>query len=380
MLSVGLLFWLILFSIPAVSQEQAKLVLHEPAEWQVFQRQSKTEGPAHIRFRLENCEPANAKVSWRLLNRDRTQVVRDWTELKLDSRIREYDFEVKFPSGGWFVFEIEARKGEELVVQQQVQHVGMGEIFVIAGQSNSANHAEEKMTPHSDLVVSRGIEKWQPAADPQPGASGGGGSFIPPLGDLLAEELKVPVGFVCCGVGATSVREWLPADIRFSNPPTLVGNVVQVGENDFRSSGSLFRNLCDRTRLTDVRDFRAVLWHQGESDANQALKDRTLAGADYQKLLTALIERHREALSFDSVWFVAIASYHTPDDPGSPDIRQAQIGVARNGIAKQGPDTDQLAGENRDAGGKGVHFSRLGQINHAKAWADILIPWIKEKK
>jgi hypothetical protein len=48
---------------------------------------------------------------------------------------------------------------------------------------------------------------WQPADDPQPGASGSGGSFLPPFGDAIAERCGVPVGLVACGVGVTSVRE-----------------------------------------------------------------------------------------------------------------------------------------------------------------------------
>ena len=62
----------------------------------------------------------------------------------------------------------------------------------------------------SDRVVAKADQHWQLARDPQPGARGQGGSFMPPLGDALAQALRVPIGFVACGIGATSVREWLP--------------------------------------------------------------------------------------------------------------------------------------------------------------------------
>lgn len=58
------------------------------------------------------------------------------------------------------------------------------------------------------------------ANDPQPGASGNGGSFLPPFGDAIVKKFDVPVGLVSCGVGATSVREWLPKGATFPNPPT----------------------------------------------------------------------------------------------------------------------------------------------------------------
>jgi hypothetical protein len=41
--------------------------------------------------------------------------------------------------------------------------------------------------------------KWQVYEDPQPGAGGRGGSCLPPLGDALANELGLPVGFVSVG-------------------------------------------------------------------------------------------------------------------------------------------------------------------------------------
>ena len=110
-----------------------------------------------------------------------------------------------------------------------VEHVGMGEVFVIAGQSNSANHGEEKQTTTTGMVVAFTGSRWQLANDPQSGASGGGGSFLPPFGDALHARLKVPIGLVATGVGATSVREWLPRGTRIANLPTLTGHVLTTG-------------------------------------------------------------------------------------------------------------------------------------------------------
>jgi hypothetical protein len=53
-----------------------------------------------------------------------------------------------FRHGIWqavgIVWMSKAVAGETIVGQVVVEHVGIGEIFVIAGQSNSANHGEEK--------------------------------------------------------------------------------------------------------------------------------------------------------------------------------------------------------------------------------------------
>ena len=123
--------------------------------------------------------------------------------------------------------------------------------------------------------------------------------------------------------------------------------------------------------------FRAVLWHQGESDANQADSTRTLPGNLYQQYLTTLIRATRGAIGWDVPWFVAQASYHTPTDEGSPDIRAAQAALWATGFALQGPDTDALKSEFRDSGGKGVHFSGPGLRKHAALWVEKVTPWLE---
>ncbi len=283
------------------------------------------------------------------------------------------------PAGGWYRLEVRARRGDETVAHAVVEHVGIGEVFVVTGQSNSANHGDERQQPKSGLVAALASGRWQIAHDPQPGASGSAGSFLPPFGDAMVERFKVPVGLVAAGVGATSVREWLPRDTRFPNPPTLTGNVSQLENGEWSSKGTLFNGLVQRMKSLGPRGFRAVLWHQGESDANQTDKTRTLAGPLYEKHLALLIRESRRAIGWDAPWFVAQASYHTPEDPASPEIRAAQAALWSSGIALQGPDTDALDGAFRDGGGKGVHFSGAGLREHGARWAQKVAPWLEQQ-
>src|SRR6185436_4824825 len=104
------------------------------------------------------------------------------------------------PAGGWHRLEIRARSDDALLAESVVEHFGVGEVFVVAGQSNSANHGAEKQSPKTDKVSAFDGQRWQPALDPQPGASGTGGSFMPAFGDAIAEKFRVPVGIVACGV------------------------------------------------------------------------------------------------------------------------------------------------------------------------------------
>ncbi len=125
--------------------------------------------------------------------------------------------------------------------------------------------------------------------------------------------------------------------------------------------------------------FRAVLWHQGESDAHQGDPARTLPGEYYRKYLEELIHDSREAIGWNAPWFVAQVSYHSPEDTSSPDIRAAQKSLWEAGIALPGPDTDTLTGAMREKNGRGVHLSTEGLRAHAQLWAAKVTPWLEHQ-
>jgi hypothetical protein len=349
---------------------EAALRIVWPVESAVVQRQSRAAGaiPVEVRASLPVAGVIEARVvlaadaPWQSLTRNGET----FTGL-LDA-----------PAGGWHRLEVRSVvEGAVVVEEAAVEKVGVGEVFVVAGQSNSANHGEERLAPATGRVVTLDPEGvWRVAADPQPGASGDGGSFLPALGDRLEAEFDVPIGLVACGIGATSVREWLPPGSRFPAPPTLTGHVRAVDGAGWESDGEAFAMLLRRMRQCGERGFRALLWHQGESDANQADASRTLTGDRYREYLTTVIQESRRRIGWEPPWFVAQVSYHVPGDEASADIRAAQASLWQEGIALEGPDSDALKGPLRDSGGKGVHFSGPGLREHGKRWADKVGGWI----
>jgi hypothetical protein len=283
---------------------------------------------------------------------------------------------IEAPSGGWWRLEVRVMQKDKELAQSSVAHVGIGEVFVVAGQSNSANHGEEKQSPKSGLVSSFDGTAWRVADDPQPGASGTGGSFLPPFADAVVASQQVPVGIVACGIGATSVREWLPKGAKFPHPPTIETRVELLPSGEWASRGEAYTAFLARMKSLGPRGFRAVLWHQGESDANQKDPARTLPGKLYRDCLETLIRTSRRDLGWEVPWFVAQASYHVPGDEGSEEIREAQASLWKDGIALEGPDSDVLKGSLRERQGQGVHFSGPGLREHGAKWAEKVIPWL----
>lgn len=357
----------------AAAKAAPDIQFFSPKDYQVFQRTSATEG--HVLFSGAFTEAMPVPVEIVISEGAESTDIGTVAAGELN-----FQFPVKVPAGGWYTYLVQAKSGDKIIAETNIAHVGVGEVFVIAGQSNSANHGAEKLKTQTGKVATFDGTRWQLSADPQPGASGGGGSFIPPFGDAMVEKLGVPVGIISTGVGATSVREWLPKGTAISNPPTLTGNVTERPDGAWESNGSLFENFTARLKPLGKNGFRAVLWHQGESDANQRDATRTLSGALYQEYMAQLINESRVNVGWDFPWFVALASYHTPDDPGSPDLRAGQSALWKNGTALEGPDTDELTGDNRDNNGQGVHFSEKGQRAHAAAWVEKVAPWLAPTK
>ena len=361
---------------PSVVIGGAKLTLDSPLDYQVIQRDAKNRGSIAIAGKLSEAAGKSAVIEARIVSGAKSS---DWQRLKAELAGADFRAAMEAPAGGWYRLEVRASSGDKMFASSSVAHVGIGEVFVVAGQSNSANHGEEKLQPQTGRVAAFDGKSWRLANDPQPGASGGGGSFLPPLGDALATRFDVPVGFIACGIGATSVREWLPKGATFQNPPTIESRVRRLPSGEWESKGEAFEMFAARMKQAGARGFRAVLWHQGESDANQRDATRTLSGKLYREYLERVIRQSRREIGWEPPWFVAQVSYHVPGDESSPDIRAAQASLWKDGIALEGPDSDALKGELRERGGQGVHFSGKGLRAHAARWSEKITPWLEQQ-
>jgi hypothetical protein len=239
---------------------------------------------------------------------------------------------------GWHRLEFRFMNAETQIALQSVNPVGVGEVFIVAGQSNSANSGDAPLTPTDSRVSTWGPSGWRFGYDPQPAATDNRGSPWPVAGDLLASRYDLPIGFLSVGYGGTQVDRWVPS------------------QND------LFPRITDALDAVEPNGARAILWHQGESNAGGT------AAEDYARMLGEVVLGSREYAGYEIPWIVARVSFVPNGDP----VKMGWIIEGQNAVIDAdpltfpGPYTDDLNGTQwrYDT----IHFNEAGLREHASRW------------
>jgi hypothetical protein len=133
------------------------LTLTSPLDYQVVQRSSPGRGLLRITGELSEDVPADAAVQVRVMS-DGLQL--PWTQVN-SVKGRKVIASYEAPAGGWWKVEVRVSQGGKQLALGSVAHLGIGEVFVIAGQSNSANHGQEKQTTKTRRVASFDGKAWR---------------------------------------------------------------------------------------------------------------------------------------------------------------------------------------------------------------------------
>jgi hypothetical protein len=292
-----------------------------------------------------------------------------WTYLIDVTIIDGYFFGLlRQPAGGFYDLKIRPVYQGQPGAAMTVYSVGVGEVFITAGQSNSTNNGTPTGFLPSVLVSSfnfglmAGVDptfpgaSWQYGVDPQPVEDGSrGGSTWPTMATDLANAMGVPIGICSVGFGGTSVANWLPGNVLIpasaTNPAILMFGRLKHTIEYLSSRGGV----------------RAVLWIQGETDfgndANPAL---------YQADLQFIIDQSRAETGVPIKWMVAkTATCLTDDKPAERlGIEQAQAAVVDNLLTFSGPNADLIGLSFRiEVPGGPLHFNAAGLELLGGYWA-----------
>jgi hypothetical protein len=339
-----------------LADDVAKITLTSPSPYQVVQREGFESKSSHDHnetgptlgfadVRVEWTVPDGVNGRWEFRSVPVAGNVKKderWLPINPEVDGKTYRGPAEVNAGGWYRLELRCVDQEKTVAEGSIEPFGVGEVFLIAGQSYATGANDEllKVTDPQGRVTAYDVKtkRWQLANDPQPNV-GDGGTIWPALGDLLVPTLRVPIGFVNVAVGGTSTKQWMPEN-------DLHKQLVKAGN--------------------EIESFRAVLWQQGESDVIEKTTTE-----NYIKNMIKIRESAARAWRFEPTWLLAKSTLHPTvyNDPKYEElIRSAIHQLWKRPHFAPGPDTDLLSGENRGDVNSRRHFSGIGQRRAALLW------------
>ena len=259
------------------------LIERGPADWQILQQQN---GAADVFLEGSYVVPPGRElqaptVFVRIVWEDSGALVRWWQPAETDSTGHWRAAIRDVPAGGLYRLEtcLAERDCEALEWQPRgdmVHHFGIGDLFLIVGQSNSAGYGRDSAFDPPELGVHllRNSGRWDLASHPFNDSTGSsrqellegsnpGSSPYLNFGKTLMRRLHYPIGFLQAALGGSPLSAWDPGE-----------------------DGWLYRNMLEVLRTGGGRA-AGVLWYQGCTDADQS------RGSDYLQRFRRMVDSLR---------------------------------------------------------------------------------------
>ena len=249
-------------------------------------------------------------------------------------------------------------------VAASVPLVSVGDIFVVAGQSNAAGWAAHAYEPLDGLPFEMSLFKrnastaWETLR--HPASASGNGSPWPITMSLLCKDQRVPVGLITTAIGGAWLKQWL------------------------KLSGEHYPGMLETVRAATrgTMKVRAVLWFQGEADCNPSQEYAHLSyNGDHDQYLAALkqfvSDMHRD-MKLDTVYVGSIGNVpHTigaavlSTRENSCQIRRALQDSWQDAQVSPGPVTYDVALESDSLH---IHFNAPEEmVPLARRWAAAIL-------
>ena len=300
------------------------LIEKGPQDWQIFQQKN---GCASIeaegRFVFQNGVAFDPPGVWlRLVREDSGLDATGWQRAEVLPGNR-WKIALFAPAGGLYrlescLSEESGRGAIEWGTRGDMRHhLGVGDLYVIAGQSNSAGYGKDPFydPPELGVHLCRNSLRWDLATHPMNDSTGSlhpvntesanpGASPYLSFARTLKRELGYPIGLVQASLGGSPHSRW------------------NTDEN-----GDLYRAMMEVIRAQGGA-VKGVLWYQGCSDANPA------ASASYLERFSTVVARFRAEMGAEVPWLTVQLNRQMEGGGENVDafwgqVREAQRQAAR---------------------------------------------------
>lgn len=220
------------------------------------------------------------------------------------------------------------------------------QIFLLIGQSNMAGRGkpleEQDKTPHPRVLVLTKDETWSPAVDPlhfdKPPVIGVGLGLT--FGKTVADaQPDKTIGLVPAAFGGSAISEWARGGKHYGPAIKRIKAALKAGT------------------------LAGILWHQGESDSDEA------KGALYRAKLDELVQNLRSDLDAPNVPFIAGTLADSAKGAGV-----AKVNAALLSLPDRVPNTACASAKGLTMSSDNVHFDAASYREFGKRYAK---EWLK---
>jgi hypothetical protein len=237
----------------------------------------------------------------RIVKEDSGENVIWWTKAK-DLGDKRWSIIFKdIPVGGLYRIETSLQQDDKriewLLRGDMIHHIGVGDVYIIAGQSNASGFGKDAIVdpPEIGVHLLKNSGKWDLATHPMSDSTNtihpdniesGNPGHSPYLAfaKFLKKELKYPIGLIQASQGGSPLSKWNPAE-----------------------KGNLYQSMLETVKTMNIY-VKGILWYQGCSDTDDNLAETYLKRfenmvSELKKdlnnpnlhILTAQLNRHIEA-------------------------------------------------------------------------------------
>lgn len=284
-----------------------------PSDWEILQQENGyadvvLKGTYQVHQAALDVGVVCAVPIVRVMREDDNMTVIPWIKAdkieEKDNFTGSFETTLRIPAGGMYRIDtsLETRSHHESAAQgfswlyrgDCILHIGVGNLFIIAGQSNSAGYSRDFCMdpPHTSVHLYRNRGRWDLASHPMNESTDAGSlpneeMGIPGVSPYLsfgkryAEITGMPVGLIQTSLGGSAMKQWKPG------------------------TGALYENMLDKIRMTKGK-YAGVLWYQGCSDTNSENPEDPHDFAPAKQYLSnfrEMVEALRQELGYEIPFF-----------------------------------------------------------------------------
>ena len=236
--------------------EEGKLleIVKAPADWEVIQQEN---GFANIAACVRICDnpddDTEQEINFSFENIYAKIVYEESGELAVmpqklikNGEFYECEFE-KVACGGPYLLDfvlMDGKHTESALLAERRRHFCVGDVYIIAGQSNAAGMAKGAITEEMQMGVHilRNLERWDIASHPFNDFDYSKQGMFLAFAKKLKKDLNIPIGLVPAAMGGSPLSRWIKDE-----------------------RGDLYEKLIKSVKNNGIKA-KAVLWYQGCSD------------------------------------------------------------------------------------------------------------------